>query len=221
MFSRIRIALAIALSALFFAGSPAAADDYRYWSFYVGQDNAWTFAPTGPADNALADRDVNGWQFGIFGAEGGAMPGQAPSFADLCPSLESAGESQGQLRIAVVIDAGTAAEAPTGETPIEDRVECLLLPEGANSFQALAKAADVRQENGMVCGLDGYPATECAPIVSTSASPSPSEEPTLIATQETQQSETNSTSPWLWLALGVVALGLFIVLISTRRRSAK
>lgn len=221
MFSRIRMSLVIALVSSLFAVAPASADDYRYWSFYIAQDNAWTFASTGPADHKLADRDVNGWQFGIFGAEGGAMPDQVPSFADLCPSLESAGASEGQLRVAVVIDAGTAAEAPTGETPIEDRVECVLVPAGANSFQALAKAADVRAENAMVCGVDGYPATECAPIVSSSASPTPSEEPTLIATQETQQSETNTMSPWMWLALGVVALGLLIVLISTRRRSAK
>lgn len=219
MFSRIRISLAIALLGSLVAVSPASADDYRYWSFYVGQDNAWAFASTGPADRTLADRDVDGWQFGIFGAEGGAMPKQAPSFADLCPALESAGEAPGQVRVAVVIDAGTAAEAPTGESPIPDRVECVLLPEGSNSFQALAKAADVRQDKGMVCGIDGYPATECAAMVSSaSTSPTPSAEPTLIATQE----QSNSTSsPWIWLALGVVALGLLIVLMSTRRRNAK
>lgn len=215
MFSRLRISLVIALTGSLFAVAPASADDYRYWSFYVGQDNAWTFATTGPADRQLADQDVDGWQFGVFGVEGGAMPEAAPSFADLCPSLEAAGASEGQLRVAVVIDAGLATEAPTGESPIADRVECVLLPEGANSFQALAKAAEVRQENGMVCGIDGYPATECSALVSASASPTPSEEPMVIATQE---QSTDSFSPWMWLALGVVALGLIIVLVSTRRR---
>ena len=217
MFSRLRIAAVFAVLSSFLLVSPASAEDYRYWSFYVAKDNAWTFATTGPADNPLADRDVNGWQFGIFGDNGGATPAQAPSFADLCPTLESAGAAEGQLRVAVVIDAGTPQEAPAGETPIEDRVECVLLPAGANSFQALAKAAEIREDNGMVCGIDGYPATECAAVVSSSASPTPSTEVTATAAEDAQQS--SLMSPGLWLAMGVIALGLLIVLISSRRRN--
>jgi hypothetical protein len=202
--------------------APAHADSYRYWSYVLGQDKQWAMAQTGPGDRVLADRDVDGWQFGIFGVEGGATPEQAPDFAALCPELEAAGPSQGQVRVAVVIDSGTPQEAPEGETPMEDRVSCMSIASGSNGYQALANAASVRQDNGMVCGIDGYPATECAAVVPdapaevTTTSELNDGSDTTVAAEETSGSAFPSV--WLWIAIALAVAALVVIL---RRRQTQ
>jgi hypothetical protein len=201
--------------------SPAQADSYRYWSYLLGQDNEWAMAQTGPGDRVLLDRDVDGWQFGIFGVEGGATPKEAPDFAALCPELEAAGPTQGQVRVAVVIDSGTAQEAPAGETPIPDSVTCTSIAAGSNGYQALASAATVRTDSGLVCGIDGYPATECAAVVPDSA-PTTSTDDVITeegddAAQEDPVGSAGTSSVWLWLAIAVAVAVLAVIALRRRQ----
>lgn len=219
--SRIRaFAIAVTMAALGLVGlspaglSPAHADSYRYWSYYIGNDS-WEFAQSGPATRTLQDRAVDGWKFGVFGADGGSAPSESTDFATLCPALEAAGPASGQIRVAVVLDAGVASDAPAGETPFAATVECVLLPSGANGYQALAKAAEVRAKDGMVCGINGYPASECATQIADSASPTP--EPSAKAAAK----PSSSAPSQLWLAASLVLLlagGITLVLAARRRR---
>jgi hypothetical protein len=223
----LRRTLASTMLGLFIAGavaiSPAQADSYRYWSYLLGQDNAWVMAQTGPGDRVLSDRDVDGWQFGIFGVEGGATPDETPDFAALCPELEATGPSQGQVRVAVVIDSGMPQEAPEGEAPFSDRVACMTIASGSNGYQALANAATARIDNGMVCGIDGYPASECAAVVSDTpaevmATSDPNASDSEITATADEPAGSGFASLWLWIAIALAAAAFVVIL---RRRQMK
>ncbi len=112
----------------------------------------------GAAENIPADGAVDGWRFGIGTDTETPEPRTIPNFSELCPGSEAV---EGITRVAVVIDFGDADQAPAGEAPPANRVECVSMPEGGSSADALAMAAEVRGDGGFVCGLDGFPATEC------------------------------------------------------------
>jgi len=67
--------------------------------------------------------------------------------------------------VGLVIDAGPAAVAPAGETPLNRSVACTVVAMDATGMQVLESLDKVRLDKGMVCGIDGYPATECSPTV--------------------------------------------------------
>lgn len=173
------------LLALLLAGVAAApgaqAASYRYWTYWWGQPAAtsWTFAQLGPASDRPKDGAVLGWRFAVATESGGRKaPRASLPFSSLCPALTSAPE--GQKRVAVVVDYGSAADAPPGEAPPgagTARVECVTVPSGANGVAVLGAAGVTLRfgDNGLVCGIDRYPRTECAAIV---ADPSPIPKPT-------------------------------------------
>jgi hypothetical protein len=160
------LALAIGLLAVLATAAPAAAAAYRYWSYWQGASGTWVAAQTGPADHAVVDQDVQGWRFAISTAEVTAAPDNAPVFAALCPQLAAGGTVEGQLRVAVVVDSGFAADAPEGQTPPADLVACVTVPEGSTGSQALAAATSVDEQGGLVCAVNGYPTDECGAEVS-------------------------------------------------------
>ena len=170
------VTVPLVLVALLAAAGPAEASTYRYWTYWWGSNPGkatpgWTFAQVGPAGHRVGDTWVLGWRFATSTTTtGSAKPRQSPDFATLCPSL--AEPVVGQDRVALVVDYGTAADAPPGQTPPSTstvRVECLTLsasPQHQTGAQALAAAGvTVRSENGLICGLDGYPVDECAPVI--------------------------------------------------------
>ena len=72
--------------------------------------------------------------------------------------------------MAVVVDYGSTSDAPPGERPPGGgtvRVECVTVAAGANAVTVLTTAGVSLRvgDNGLVCGIDGYPRTECAAIV--------------------------------------------------------
>jgi cytoskeletal protein RodZ len=81
------------------------------------------------------------------------------------------------------VDFGTAADAPPGETrPLSNSVvvTCVVVPTGSNGAQVLAKAdISIRwnPSDGLVCGLHGYPKSECAALVA-DPTPTPTRRPT-------------------------------------------
>ena len=68
---------------------------------------------------------------------------------------------------AVLVDFGSSADAPNGSTPPASLASCASVDADATSMRALSSAFDLRIEDGLVCGIDGYPATGCAEIVDT------------------------------------------------------
>jgi hypothetical protein len=164
------------------ASAPAAeASTYRYWSYWWGErpgkPAAWQYAAQGPATHSVGDTWVLGWRFATAPENGASAPRQSASFGALCPGLDTS--VSGSVRVALVVDYGTSADAPPGQSPPTTstvRVECLTLPTSprvTGSSVLAAAGVPVRSEGGLVCALDGYPKGECAPLV-TAPAPSPS-----------------------------------------------
>jgi hypothetical protein len=160
------LTLTIALLAAVALAAPASATAYRYWSYWQGADGTWVAAMTGPGDHTLVDRDVQGWRFAISTESVTQFPDNDPDFAALCPDLDAAEPAAGQLRAAVVIDSGFVADAPDGQDPPADTVACVTVPDGSTGNQALAAAATVADQQGLVCAINGYPDGECGAEVS-------------------------------------------------------
>lgn len=153
------------LLALVVLATPAHGAAYRYWSYWQGESGTWVAAQTGAGDHTLVDQDVQGWRFGITTDAPAQTPDNEPTFTALCPGLAQAGATDGQVRVAVVVDSGFAAEAPEGQTPPEDIITCTTLPEGSTGNQALAAAGTITDSNGIICAINGYPADECGPEI--------------------------------------------------------
>lgn len=159
-------ALALALVAVVLVAAPARAAAYRYWTYWQAPAGAvsWTFANQGPGTSVPADGDVEGWSFGITtaSADPADAPGAAPDFAAVCGSTPAEPDRK---RVALVIDPGPAAVAPDGDIPLAGSSTCVVAPPDATGYEILRSVAEVRTENGLVCGLGGYPSTECAPVL--------------------------------------------------------
>jgi LPXTG-motif cell wall-anchored protein len=148
-------------------GAPgtAQAASYRYWSFWIGAGDGWTYASVGAGSTRPADGSVQGWRFAISaGANSSTIPPRAAaSFDAICGTQEAA---EGRKRVALVIDFGTTDDAPDGENPPRGIARvCVEAPMSATGAAVLAQAFAVRSKDGLVCGIDGYPRTECAALV--------------------------------------------------------
>jgi hypothetical protein len=174
--------------------APATASTYRYWTYWWGTDtgkphSGWKFASQGPASHGVGDGWVLGWRFATSSVAGGKQPRVSATYDSLCSTPKP---TDGSVRVALVIDYGTSTDAPPGEKPPTTstvRVECLVLPASARGTSALSQASPpvvVRAQNGLICGLDGYPARECAPVVA---------DPTPTATPKPSTSRAPTRSP--------------------------
>lgn len=139
-----------------------AATAYRYWSYWSGTSSSWVYSNTGPSAG-VRDGDVIGWRFGVQEDSSNAHAPRA-SATSLC--------SNG---VTVVIDYGTSADAPPGEQPpsTSARAFCAEKADSNTGYRATGEHASLRvRDDGLVCGIDGYPKNECAAVVSApSASP--------------------------------------------------
>lgn len=142
----------------------SASPSYRYWSYWSGAGQLWTYSTVGPASRQPRDGDVEGWRFAVnSGTNGLTPPSVAPQFGQICAGVEM--PSPGRKRIAVVLDPGASDHAPAGEVPGALQSYCAVVPDLHTGAQVLSSLAAVRVERGLICGLNGYPATECAAIV--------------------------------------------------------
>ncbi|MCZ3387457.1 MAG: hypothetical protein LH630_10960, partial [Actinomycetia bacterium] len=138
--------------------APADATSFRFWSYWLGSDDGWAFSSQG-ASRRPADGTVDGWRFAISEASSSTTtPRRSPSFARICGSTDPV---DGNKRVGVVIDFGTTADAPDGETPGALISRCVVAPEDANGYDVLAAVVALRSDGGLICGMNGYPATEC------------------------------------------------------------
>ncbi|GAB2600030.1 hypothetical protein GCM10027168_36430 [Streptomyces capparidis] len=161
-------ALAAALLlAPFAAAPPAHATGYRYWSYWRWQDGAWTYAQQGPATVRPRDGDVEGWRFAVSedGAAGATRPRGTAGFADVCGATPAGG---GKKRVALLLDFGTAGDAPDGERPPRTRTVCARVDRDASSADALAAVAGPLRYDSrlLLCAIDGYPEAGCGEAVS-------------------------------------------------------
>lgn len=144
----------------------AAESGYRYWSFWTGEANAWSYATQGPATMSVADGDIHGWRFGVARESDASAPEPQLAPPDVwqraCGAEPEVADS---ARVAIVLDFGVAEHAPPGETPPQMQVACAVVNTGASGAQALTAISNVRTDAGLICAFDGYPATECAPSI--------------------------------------------------------
>ena len=103
-------------------------------------------------------------------------PRRARPSPTLCPTLAPVA---GSVRVALVIDYGTTADAPPGAEAADARVGArssasrIAGAPGTDVLRGATPPVRVRSENGLICALDGYPRNECAPVV-----PDPAPTPT-------------------------------------------
>jgi len=144
----------------------ASAATYRYWNFWTQNANSWSFSPIGPASTNPVEGSAQAWR---FDASSPSVPGVAPAdspdavferaCADVMPIV-------GTKRVAIVIDSGDPALAPDGETPSAPVAYCAVGKVDANGYDLLKTVVELRTDNGLICGISGYPASECASPVS-------------------------------------------------------
>lgn len=147
---------------------PAQAAGYRYWSFWEGSGSGsgWTYATQGPSLVRPDDGTVQGFRFSVSeDSQDSAKPRRAPAFTKICADTPA---EDGTKRIALVIDPGTTADAPAGETPPALRTACARVDPDASAAEALASVAKPLRysSDAMLCAITGYPASGCGEQVS-------------------------------------------------------
>ncbi|MFI2036076.1 SCO2322 family protein [Streptomyces bottropensis] len=147
----------------------ARAAAYRYWSFWERDGSAWAYATQGPSTTRPSDGDVQGFRFAVSrDSADAARPRGGADFATVCGGTAARG---GEKRVALVVDFGTAADAPDGETPPAARTACARVPDDASTAEALASVAKpLRYDtNAMLCAIAGYPGQGCGEAVGSDA----------------------------------------------------
>ncbi|MFI9326150.1 SCO2322 family protein [Kitasatospora sp. NPDC052868] len=151
------------LAGLFVVGAaPAQAAGYRYWSFWKWSGDTWTYQQQGPSVHVPPDGSTDGWRFAVSpdGGQDAARPGAPGDFGAICADTPG---QPGRKRVAVVLDFGTGADAPSGETPPGPRTACARVPASATSAEVLAAVVPpLRYDtNGLLCAIAGYPKAGC------------------------------------------------------------
>lgn len=228
-YARIVSATALAAVVCALVAAPAEAAAYRYWTYWQSPDaDAWAFAVQGPGTSVPADGAVEGWSFRVSEASGAedAAPASMPDFATLCGGTA---ESPDLKRVGLIVDPGAAEFAPVGETAITPVATCVVIEEDATGYDVLRSVMEVRTENGLVCGLGGYPQSECAPLLDddevariTSGAPSSAPEDirsaTPTATDDGTGADAGTPLPTLIVAALIAAAAGIAFLWARRRR---
>ncbi|HEU5045301.1 MAG TPA: SCO2322 family protein, partial [Nocardioidaceae bacterium] len=195
------------------AGAANAATGYRYWNYFHVQNGQYAFAKTGAGDYTPKNGAVEAYRYGTSTTSKGIPPRADLSkydFAAICKGTKAA---SGQKRVAVIIDYGTKADAPSGETPPAPRTACAAVPSDANGQQVLDAVAQVRQ-HPYTCGIDGYPASGCSVTVKNATESTG--QPVSFALPKAASGNSSAGSatggsgagPWPWVALAVICLAL-------------
>ncbi|MDT0447339.1 SCO2322 family protein [Streptomyces johnsoniae] len=203
--------------------APAAADDdrYRYWSFWTwdSTEERWSYAVQGPGTLRPGDGDVLGFRFAeSTGTADASAPRGAGDFAAAC----GPGDGGDGERVALVLDFGTARDAPGGTAPPERRAECAPLPDGGTAAEALAAVAEpLRYDaNALLCAIAGYPARGCADEISDGAGDSADDEAGDEAQAGDADDDGGGSGVAVLAGVGVVAaLGTAALLRARRRRA--
>ena len=164
-----RIAIIVVSVMIFGISSPASATEkgYRYWGYFqaLPGSTSWTEAMVGPTTN-VPDGSVEGWVHTFASNSISAYPPRtAPSFSSLCKRVT---QVSGKKRIGVIVDFGSVALRPRGESLPRRIMTCVQIASNATGAEILAAATKIRfASSGFICGINGYPAKECSAEVST------------------------------------------------------
>ncbi|MDO0915342.1 SCO2322 family protein [Streptomyces sp. DT2A-34] len=226
MIRRATTLLLAALVLLTGAAQAAHAAGYRYWSFWDRDGDTWTYATQGPSLARPSDGDVQGFRFAVSeDSKDAAKPRGTAEFAVICARTPA---RDGEKRVALVIDFGTTADAPSGETPPARRTACARVAPDATTAEALAAVAKpLRYDtNALLCAISGYPQRGCGEQVAGGGKPAATEETTDETTTPdrttAEKRETSDEGPSLGLVAGiavVAVLGAAAVWQARRRRA--
>lgn len=183
----------------------AATDQYVYWAFFDGGDDAnWTYSTKGSASTVPTQGDIIGFRWGVGEGE---SPRSDKAFDAICGTST---EQPGQKLVGLVIDPGN----PDGSGVT---TECVTPDEDANATQVLQAGADVRlgDDNAMVCGINGFPATGCSYPVSENPAGNESPAATVNQTSDSQ----NSFVPTAIIVGIIIVFGAIIIVIVRGRKS--
>ncbi|MFJ9818161.1 SCO2322 family protein [Streptomyces sp. NPDC101151] len=215
-----RAAALVAAALLLVAGAAGAhAAGYRYWSFWERDGGHWAYATEGPSTARPDDGAVQGFRFAVSADSADASrPRGTADFATICAGTPA---KPGTKRVALVIDFGTAADAPSGETPSARRTACARVSPDATSAEALAATAKpLRYDtNALLCAIGGYPRKGCGEQVSADGTGRGGS----AAAERKQEKKGSESGPSLGLPVGVgvvVLLGGAAVWQARRRRNA-
>lgn len=216
------LAALVAASAVLLGAGSAEAAGYRYWSFWEGNGKNWEYATQGPSLLRPDDGTVQGFRFAVSQDSGdAAQPRRAPDFGAICADTPA---KDGSKRVALVIDPGTAADAPDGEKPPAPRTACAQVAPDASSAEALAAVAKPLRydSSAMLCAISGYPKSGCGEQVSGEDSGAKPSAPSGTAGDAGDESGDDSGGgPSVGLLVGVGAvllLGIAAVVQARRRR---
>jgi len=218
----IALVLGLLLAVLLPAGAASAAA-YRYWGYYQLNGSTWEFAPTGPDQTTPADGGVEGWRFAVGTEEVTRFPRATPTFDDVCEGTDA---ETGKKRVAVVIDYGREADTADNAEPPPAEGRCAVVADEATGLEVLSAVADVRTGNGLICGIDEFPATGCGDEVKTvSAEAEAADTPVTLELPEADKaavaSDDDDSNTGTYIGIGVVLLAaLGVGYAVSRRRSA-
>lgn len=206
------IALSVLILSLLAPIPSHGAKGYRYWGYFqaTAGASAWSAAMTGPSVE-VNDGDVEGWIF-VFSSNDipAVTPMMDPDFATLCGETP---ETSGKIRVGLVVDFGAGNIAPDGEIPNEFFSDCVVVDKGSVGLDVLEAALDVRAgDSGLICGIAGYPASECGAEIDEPAAEQ------VVAIERTEEQE-NSSSQSAPILLAVLALFLLSAFFLNRRRT--
>ena len=206
------IALSVLILSLLAPIPSHGAKGYRYWGYFqaTAGASAWSAAMTGPSVE-VKDGDVEGWIF-VFSSNDipAVTPMMDPDFATLCGETP---ETSGKIRVGLDVDFGAGNIAPDGEIPNEFFSDCVVVDKGSLGLDVLEAALDVRAgDSGLICGIAGYPASECGAEIDEPAAEQ------VVAIERTEEQE-NSSSQSAPILLAVLALFLLSAFFLNRRRT--
>jgi len=218
----------LAATAVLLGAGSAEAAGYRYWSFWEADGKNWAYATQGPSLLRPDDGTVQGFRFAVSEDSADAdQPRRAPDFGAICADTPA---KDGAKRVALVIDPGTAADAPDGEKPPALRTACAQVAPDASGAEALASVAKPLRydSSAMICAISGYPRTGCGEQVSgdggVSGKPTDAASATSTASASSPAADDGSGSgggPSAGLLVGIGAvllLGVAAVFQARRRR---
>ncbi|MFE1307958.1 SCO2322 family protein [Streptomyces sp. NPDC058755] len=209
-------ALLVAALVLLAGAAQAHATGYRYWSFWERDGDRWTYATQGPSTARPDDGAIQGFRFAVSEDSADASrPRGTADFATICAGTPA---KPGTKRVALVIDFGTPADAPSGETPPTRRTVCARVSPDATTAEALAATAKpLRYDtNALLCAIAGYPHKGCGEQVS-------ADDTEKKATPVGEKPRQKDSGPSLGLPIGVGAVVLLAgaaVWQARRRRDA-
>jgi hypothetical protein len=206
------------------AGAAHAEDGYRYWNYFHATDGAWAFSDKGVGQYVPDDGALEGFRFGTSTASKGIEPRVDPAtvtFDSICTDPAP----EGKKRVALVLDFGTEADADGAGIPKPEAL-CAVAAEDATTLQALDAATDVRAGEGMLCGIEGYPADGCGDPVKNASVPTdeqtvdialPSDAEAQSPQQSQQQDDNGTTWPLVGIVAAVVVIGGAALALNRRR----